>query len=246
MDGTTLVLTYDEPLDETSAPDESRYTVNVDGGVGPAPVAVSISGSEVTLTLAAAVTVGGVVTLSYDVPETMPVQDVAGNAAAGLTDAAVDNETTDTEAPAFASAAVDGTELVITFTEDLAAAANLANGAFTVNKTPFGGSAEPVALSGTPVISGAAVTLTLAGAVAYGDVVTVSYEKPATDNSDRLEDDAGNEVADFIDRVATNNTVDTDADTRRSSRPRWTARRWSSPLPSPWPRPRTWSTTRSR
>ena len=39
-------------------------------------------------------------------------------------------------APIVSSATVDGTSLVITFDEDLAAAASLVNGAFTVKKTP--------------------------------------------------------------------------------------------------------------
>ena len=53
--------------------------------------------------------------------------------------------------------------LVITFDEDLAAAASLANSAFTVKKTASGGSEATVALSTTvaPVISGTTVTLTL-------------------------------------------------------------------------------------
>ena len=41
----------------------------------------------------------------------------------------------DAATPVFASAAVDGTALTITFNEDLAAAANLANSAFMVKKT---------------------------------------------------------------------------------------------------------------
>ena len=99
VDGATLTLTYDEALDEASAPDRRAYTVHVDGGAWPAPVAVEISGSEVTLTLPAAVNVGQVVTLSYVVPAANPVQDPAGNKAAGLTDLHVNNITADTTAP---------------------------------------------------------------------------------------------------------------------------------------------------
>ena len=54
---------------------------------------------------------------------------------------------TDTTAPAFASAAANGAALVITFDEDLAASASLANSAFTVKKTASGGSEATVALS---------------------------------------------------------------------------------------------------
>ena len=74
---------------------------------------------------------------------------------------------------------MDGTALVITFDETLAAAANLANSAFAVKKTPSGGNEQTVGLSGSPSISGATVTLTLAAAAVHTDTgVKVSYTKP--------------------------------------------------------------------
>ena len=65
--------------------------------------------------------------------------------------------------PVFASATASGTSLVITFDEDLAAAASLANSAFTVKKTPLNGTETTVTLSTTtaPAISGKTVTLML-------------------------------------------------------------------------------------
>ena len=113
----------------------------------------------------------------------------------------------DNTAPAVSSATVVGTALAITFDEVLATAANLANGAFEVKKTPDGGAEESVALSGAaPVISGATVTLTLAAAVSSTDTeVKVSYTKPTTDDDNRLEDAAGNEVATFDAPLAVSN-----------------------------------------
>ena len=113
----------------------------------------------------------------------------------------------DTTAPTVSGATVDGTTLAIRFDETLAPAANLANGAFAVKKTPSGGSEESVALSGSPAISGDTVTLTLAAAAASTDAVTVSYNKPASGIANKLEDAAGNEVASFADTTATNNTT---------------------------------------
>ncbi|MXW20955.1 MAG: hypothetical protein F4Z95_09160 [Gammaproteobacteria bacterium] len=115
----------------------------------------------------------------------------------------------DTTAPGFYDATVNGTALVITFNEALAAAANLANGAFTVKKTPSGGSETTVALTGSPSISGATVTLTLAAAVVSTDAVTVSYTPPTSGTANRLQDAAGNEVASFADQAVTNNTTAT-------------------------------------
>ena len=117
--------------------------------------------------------------------------------------------TTDTTAPAFASAAADGAALVITFDEDLAAAASLANSAFTVKKTASGGSEATVALSTTvaPVISGTTVTLTLDTALVSTDgSVKVTYTKPTTGSANKLVDAASNETATFTDQTVTNNT----------------------------------------
>ena len=117
--------------------------------------------------------------------------------------------TADTTAPAFASAAANGASLVITFDEDLAAAASLANSAFTVKKTASGGSEATVALSTTvaPVISGTTVTLTLGTALVSTDgSVKVTYTKPTTGSANKLVDAASNETATFTDQTVTNNT----------------------------------------
>ena len=139
---------------------------------------------------------------------------VAGGDYGSVTAASVvvtvdDDESADTTAPAFESAAANGTSLVITFDEDLAAAASLANGAFTVKKTPSGGSEATVTLSTTtgPVISGKTVTLTLATALVSTDTaVKVSYTKPATGSNNKLVDAAANATATFTDQPVTNNT----------------------------------------
>ncbi|MDE0195012.1 MAG: SwmB domain-containing protein, partial [bacterium] len=115
--------------------------------------------------------------------------------------------TPDTAAPTLDSAEVTGTALVLTFDEDLAAAANLANSAFAVKKTPAGGSEQAVSLTGTPAISGKTVTLTLASAAAADDTgFKVSYTKPATGTDNKLKDAADNEVASFTDESVTNAT----------------------------------------
>ncbi len=222
VDGAALVITFDEALAAAANLANGAFTVKVNGtavtlGSTTPP---SISGATVTLTLASAVAQGDNVTVSYVKPASgsgNTLQDAAGNEVADFTDEAVTNNTADTTAPAFDSAAVDGAMLEITFDESLAAAANLANSAFTVKKTPSGGSEQTVALSGTPSISGATVTLTLASAVAQGDTVTVSYEKPATGSGNTLQDAAGNAVASFTDEAVTNNTADTTAPTFASA-----------------------------
>ena len=94
VDGDSLVLTYSEALDDTSTPVASDFSVTVDSGTPAAPSNVSISGSEVTLTLAAAVSSSQTVTVSYT-PGVNPIQDSGGAEAADLTDEAVTNDTVD-------------------------------------------------------------------------------------------------------------------------------------------------------
>ncbi len=84
----SLKLTYNEPLDSGSTPAAGRFTVRVNGNTR-AVTNVSIAGSVVALTLSSSVASGDTITVSYSVPGTNPIQDVAGNDASGLTSRAV-------------------------------------------------------------------------------------------------------------------------------------------------------------
>ena len=81
----TLTLTFSEELN-TTAPAASVFTVKVDGGAGTNPSSVSISGRDVTLTLASATTPGQTVTVTYANPSTNPIKDLTGKEADALTD----------------------------------------------------------------------------------------------------------------------------------------------------------------
>ena len=99
VDGDTLTLTYNEPLDGTSEPATTAYRVTV-GGSDRGVTGVSVSDSMVTLTLASAVVGGETVLVSYDSSQaTNPVQDAGGTAAGDLTNESVDNITNN--APVF-------------------------------------------------------------------------------------------------------------------------------------------------
>ena len=92
VEGTTLVLTHSEDLNTGSVPAASAYTVKVDGDAGTNPSTVSVGTRTVTLTLATAVTGLQVVTVSYDVPASNPLQDVSGRNAPAFADFAVTNK----------------------------------------------------------------------------------------------------------------------------------------------------------
>ncbi len=84
VDGATVVLTYNEPLDGASTPSSTAFVLRVAGD----PVSineVSVDGSEVTLTLAAPVPAGQTVSLDYTAPVSNPIQDASGNKAQSFT-----------------------------------------------------------------------------------------------------------------------------------------------------------------
>ena len=97
VNGSKLVVVYYENLDPGSRPATGDYSVSVTdsetGTVSTRSVTgVAIAGSEVTLTLSAAVGHGDTVTLDYT-PGTSPVQDPAANAGTRLDDYQVTNNT---------------------------------------------------------------------------------------------------------------------------------------------------------
>ena len=92
VDGTSLVLTYDQDLDTGSVPATSAYAVTVDGSAATV-ASVAVAGRTVTLTLGSAVTSGQTVTVGYTVPATGPVQDGSGLDGLSFSGQAVTNNT---------------------------------------------------------------------------------------------------------------------------------------------------------
>ena len=95
VNGATLTVTFDEPLDTGETPDKSAFAVTVAGnsrGVN----AVAVSGSAVTLTLVPAVFAGEAVTVDYTAPPDASadrLRDLAGNAAASFSGREATNAT---------------------------------------------------------------------------------------------------------------------------------------------------------
>ena len=103
VNGTTLTLTYSEPLDGSSVPPASAFTVT-GGGAARTVSGVAVGGRVVILTLDPAVEHGQTgIRVSYRVPTgagESPLRDTVGNAAARLSNLPVTNETPDTTPPA--------------------------------------------------------------------------------------------------------------------------------------------------
>ena len=213
VNGATLVLTYNEALDEDSVPAGSAFTVRVAGAraVLSRTNPVDVDDRAVTLTLASVVAHGDTVTVSYTAPRNNPVRDTVGNAAANLSNQAVSNITPEMTPPALAATnptTVNGATLVLTYNEALDQGSVPAASAFTVSAAGSRVRVENVA------IDDRAVTLTLASAVAHGDTVTVSYTAPATDP---IRDVVGNAAANLSNQAVTNVTDDTTAPLLRTA-----------------------------
>ena len=129
VNGTTLRLTYDEPLDGSSRPETGDFTVS-GGDQARTVTGVRVNGSAVVLTLdAGAEHLEAEIRVSYT-PGTNPIRDAAGNQAEALSREPVTNETPDTTPPEVESlgitsnpgsdqtyAAEDEIEVRVTFSE---------------------------------------------------------------------------------------------------------------------------------
>ena len=104
--------------------------------------------------------------------------------------------------------AADGLTLTLTFSGPLKETSVPAAAAFTVKRTPAGGSEAPAPLAGVDpaIVAGSTVTLKLATPIAHNDTaVKVSYEKPTSGVV--IEDVLGNDLETFPDQDVTNNST---------------------------------------
>jgi uncharacterized repeat protein (TIGR02059 family) len=212
--GTTLILTYNEELNSTTAP-TTQFNVVVDGQ--PATVtSVTASGSTVQLTLSEVVIQGQTVTVAYaapastDSPSNLAIQDALGMDALSFSTTSVTNGSlVDRTAPVYASVANTsaGTTITLTYNENLSTTTALAS-AFTVTN-----GADTVPVSSVVTTAGTkTVVLTLASPVGQGKTVTVAYNAPTTDGTtanNAIQDVAGNDALSFSAKTLTNSsTVD--------------------------------------
>ena len=172
---------------------------------GTASASFSSSTAAVyTIGITPAADVDGDVTVSVSADAATDGNGV-GNAAASETFAV------DTLAPGLSTAAVSGNALVLSYDEDLDTSSAPAASAYEVRAGPPGSLAAVSLAATNPVtILGSAVTLTLASAVAQGDVVRVSYTAPGS--GAKLQDELGNAAASLTDRAVTNETAVTTTD----------------------------------
>jgi uncharacterized repeat protein (TIGR02059 family) len=190
-----LELTYDMPLANVT-PYGTAYTVLVNS-VARGITAVSISGSKVHLYLASPIASGNVITVAYTKPSSGQIQGTNGGQAPSITAKPVTNNVGST-VPVYVSSSIESvypSRLILTYNMSLA------------NVTPYG-SAYSVLVNSVAkevvavAISGSQVHLYLSSAVTSGNVVTVSYTKPA---SYGIQSAAGGFAASMTSKPVTNN-----------------------------------------
>ena len=91
VDGETMTLTFDLPLDEASEPDGIDFTVNVDGS-SVSVSNVDVSGKTAILTLVSAVTIYQTATVNYNEQSGNPLQGRGGPPVAAFVNQAVTND----------------------------------------------------------------------------------------------------------------------------------------------------------
>ncbi|MCY3747067.1 MAG: SwmB domain-containing protein [Acidobacteria bacterium] len=203
-----VVLTFDEALDGDSTPATGDFAVTV-GGTSATVSAVSVTGSNVVLTVGSAAGSGTAVAVTYT-PGTDPIRDLAGNAAAGFANLMLTAGATGE--PQFESASVDGTRVTLTYSLPLSPDRVPGADAFTLHYTLGLGetAADRTVYSATDVASvgveGKTVVLRLTHPVfpcnGYNDSVnaipfTVSYEMPDAANSRLWHLDLAEEAEEF-------------------------------------------------
>jgi len=192
-----LEMTYSLSL-AALVPPNSAFIVKVNGQTRTVN-AVTVAGNKVTLKLASPVAFGQEVTVAYNKPATNPLQTPQGGQVATMTARNVTNNVA-AAIPTFNSAVIQNAspdKLEMTYSLSLAAIVP-PNSAFIVKVNSQTRTVNAVTVAGNKV------TLKLASPVAFGQEVTVAYNKPATNP---LQTPQGGQVQTMTARNVTNNVA---------------------------------------
>ena len=200
VDGYTLTLTYNAPLDENSVPGTGSYLVEA-SLLSVDVKAVTIDGSSVMLTLASDVQAGQSVTVSYASQPARPLRSASGTLAAPLQFEPIEN-TTAVTVPELVEARVDGAYVELVYGEELNRGATVGTAALEAFDVRVNGVDRDV-VDVWP--EGNMATLLLEWPVSAEQAVVVSYAPPDQPEG-RLQDVGGTDAAGFLDRVVRNDT----------------------------------------
>jgi uncharacterized repeat protein (TIGR02059 family) len=193
-----LVMTYNQTL-ANIVPSASAFTVMVNS-VSRTVNSVTVSGTNIQLTLANSVVYGDVITVAYTKPSASPLQTASGVEAATISAQSVTNNVNADipVSPVYVSSVIQNatpSTLEITYDQTLASIVPPAS-AFTVMVNSVSRTVSAITVSGTNV------QLTLASPVVHGDIVTVAYTIPS---SNPLQTDSGGQAVTISAMSVTNN-----------------------------------------
>jgi len=193
---TLLEMTYNITLNISVVPATSSYNVLVNS-LARTINSVTISGNKVRLTLSGAIKYGDIITLSYTKPASSPLQSTSGGIAANISSKSVTNNVI-ASIPVYISSVVENiTPSIIGITFSLALANIVPSGsAFNVQVNSVMRNVSSVSVSGINV------NLTLGSPVKFGDIITLSYTKPA---GNPLQSTSGGQVSNISYIAVTNN-----------------------------------------
>ncbi|WP_338553394.1 Ig-like domain-containing protein [Paenibacillus sp. KS-LC4] len=189
--GSIITLSYNESLSTSAIPPVSSYTVSVNGSIRSI-VQISVSGSQVLLTLSSSISLSDTIYVSYNMSSPRVV-DLAGNAAASFSTQRASMGSTSSS---LSSAVIKGNSLVLTFGETM----NSSYVPYTTQFSVLAGSTTATVSSVS--ISGSTVTLTLATAIASTSSVTFSYYASGT----TLRTSSGKIIENILSQSVTNSS----------------------------------------
>jgi uncharacterized repeat protein (TIGR02059 family) len=158
---------------------------------------VAVTGLKVQLTLASPVRYGDIITVSYTKPLSNPLQTAAGGLAESISLKPVTNNYAP-DKPVYISSVIENSSpslIEMTYSLSLANVVPAVS-SFNVLVNSVSRSVSSVTISGTRVL------LTLSSQVKYGDIITVTYTKPATNP---LQTSAGVVAESISSKTVTNN-----------------------------------------
>lgn len=194
--GSSIIINYNKSLDSSRRPSTIQYTVIV-GNTQRSVTQVSVSGSQVLLTINGDILSGSTVRVSYSKLYTALV-DLAGNEASSFSNVPASVGSGSDSDSGLYGAVAKGTKLTLSFWKTLSSSYVPSSAYFSVKVDH---SADPVT---NVTVSGNTVVLTLAKAPGVGDAITITYYATSTNN---LRTSDGTKIESFTNVTVANQTT---------------------------------------
>lgn len=196
--GNYVKLICSEPLDSTTAPDASNFTISVNQGPDIIPTSTIVNENIIELTLLDPVQAQDKLTITYTPDTSNPTKDINGNLLAAFIDYPVNNTTADSEAPILMDAIATANQINLSYDQPLNPGSIPEPGDIIIKVNNDAGT-TPAMIT----ITGNQVTLSLNSTIRLGDRVSLSY-RPGVHP---IENQIGQAAPPLINQSAINNMV---------------------------------------